>query len=392
VRPLAFVQEELGALSRSGLRRTLREMGGPQDRVMSVDGLAVINFSSNNYLGLANDPGLQAAAADGLRAGTGAGGSRLIVGNLEAHRAVERELAAYFEREAALAFNSGYQANIGVLQALAGPEDIVFSDELNHASLIDGCRLSRASVRVFPHGDLEHLDAQLRISRARRTLIVTDALFSMDGDRADVPGLAAVAERHGAGLIVDEAHAVGILGPGGRGVCAEAGVAPHVLVGTFGKALGSFGAFVAADRDVIELIKNRARSFVFTTALPPAVMAANREAVRIVCGDRGDRLRAALQQNIAELGQMARSAGLSLRTQAGSPIVPLVVGEAAAAMECAERLLRAGYYAQGIRPPTVPVGSSRLRLTVMANHTAEDLAGLVDALAGLARERMFIDP
>ena len=307
--PLRFAVDELAELDRLGLRRRLRALDGPQGREVTIDGRRVVNVSSNDYLGLAAHPRLTEASARAVtELGTGAGASRLIVGNQAPHRELELALAGFFGREAALLFNSGYQANVGVLQALAGRGDVVVSDALNHASLIDGCRLSRATIEVVAHGDVAAVEARLAAAGgARRRFVVTDSLFSMDGDRAPLVELAALAQRYDAALIVDEAHAVGVLGDG-RGLAAELGVRPDVLVGTLGKAFGSFGAFAVAEEPTVELLLNRARSFVFTTALPPAVVAASVCAVGLVAGDEGAALRSRLARNTARLGAGLRAA------------------------------------------------------------------------------------
>jgi 8-amino-7-oxononanoate synthase len=387
---LDFAAEELAELSRRGLRRALRTVRGPQAAVIELDGRRVVNVSANDYLGLAADPALASAAgAAAERLGTGAGASRLIAGNNEEHEALEAELAAFFGRERALLFNSGYHANLGVLQALAGPGDVVVSDALNHASIIDGCRLSRASVEVTPHRDVAAVERALaaRRGRARRLFVVTDGLFSMDGDRARLAELAALVERWGAALVVDEAHAVGVLGDG-RGVAAECGVRPDVIVGTLGKALGSFGAFAVGDRDTIELLVNRARSFVFTTALPATVVAASRTALALVAGPEGAQRRARLAARSAQLGAGLAAAELRENDEI-SHICPITVGDDAGAMRCAEALLERGYYAQGIRPPTVPAGTARLRIALSAAHSDAQVEGLVAALVGL-RERGWL--
>jgi len=383
---MKFVDDELAALERGGRMRRMRAIDGAQDRVVTVDGREVVNFSANDYLGLAKHPALRDASASALVDGSGAGASRLVVGNLRGHRELEASLARWYGAgRTALAFNSGYQANVGVLQALAGRGDEVFSDELNHASLIDGCRLSRAAVTVYRHRAVDELAARLEESRARRKIIVSDSVYSMDGDRAPVARLAEVARTFDAMLILDEAHAVGTIGPAGRGVAADAGVVPDVLVGTLGKAFGSFGAFVLAEERVIRLLVNRARSFVFTTALPPAVVAASRAAVELAGGAAGDRLRIRLSCNIKQLSCGLRELGVADQGFENTAIFPILVGDDRLAMECAEQLLERGLYAQGIRPPTVPSGTARLRVALTASHTAEDIDQLLGALAELTR-------
>jgi len=377
--PLDMLDAELAELEQLGLLRQLRCLNGVQGRVVDLDGRTVLNFSSNNYLGLAGSDELRRGMAKAIgRAGVGAGASRLIAGNMAEHEALEADLARFHGTEAALVFNSGYHANIGVIQALAGPEDEVFSDELNHASLIDGCRLSRAKVSVYPHRDVATLGRQLAASGARRKIVVTDALFSMDGDPAPVAALADLCARDGALLVVDEAHAVGVIGPSGRGVCAASGVIPAALVGTMGKGLGVFGAYVAGERRLVRYLVNRARSFIFTTALPPALMAACRAAVRIAAGNEGDRLRADLTARVAQFREGLRA--LDMPATSESHIQPIVLGDERRTMAVAEELLTHGVYAQGIRPPTVPRGTSRLRVALMATHTAGDVERLLGCL------------
>lgn len=379
------IERELAELERAGLRRWRREVDGAQGRRARVDGREVVNFSSNNYLGLAADGRLAAAAKGADDVGTGAGGSRLIVGNMASHRALEEALAGWLGRSA-LVFNSGYNANVGVLQALAGAEDVVLSDERNHASVIDGCRLSRARVVVYRHRDVGDLVGKLKGLVARRRIIVSDSVFSMDGDVAPVAALAQAAREHGAWLVLDEAHAVGVAGPGGRGIAAGVGVVPDVMVGTLGKAMGSFGAFAIAAAPVIEWLWNRARSFVFTTALPPTVMDVGRAAVEIVGGSEGDLLRARLQRNVTLVRAGLEALGLAPRDGGDTGIFPIRAHDARGAMTSAARLLDAGYYVQGIRPPTVPKGTSRLRLAVMASHTEDDINGVIAAVGELAAQ------
>ena len=315
--------------------------------------------------------------------GVGAGGSRLIAGNSPEHAALETELAAYFDAENALTFSSGYSANVGIIPALVGRGDAIFADALNHASLIDGCRLSRAALHVFPHGDVDALDARLRADegRFRRRLIVVDAVFSMDGALFPLDALSGVAERHGAWTYVDDAHGTGVLGREGRGSPEHWGVEGRidVVMGTLGKALGTAGAFVAGSGALREWLLNRARSFVFTTGLPPALAAASLAALRIAVEEpwRRERLRAnarRLREGLAALGHPAPG-------EPDGHIVPVLVGDAEAAMRAGRRLLDRGFLAGAVRPPTVPPGTSRLRLTLSAAHTSEQIDGLLAALA-----------
>lgn len=381
--PIDSVRAELEALEAAGLKRRLRAIDGPQAAELRVDGGIADNFSSNNYLGLADHPRLIEAAARAMRAsGFGAGASRLIVGNLAPHRALEARLAEWKGTDAALLFNSGYQANVGMISALVGPEDTVLSDELNHASLIDGCRLSRAQVQIYRHGDLTELDLQLvQVAHRRRRLIVTDSVFSMDGDRAPLAQLAALAHRHSALLAVDEAHAVGVLGDGGRGL--SAGLRVDLQMGTLGKALGGFGAYVAGSRPLIDLLANRARSFVFTTALPVPVAAFAHAAIDWLATPEGQ----ARRERLAEVVERFHHglATLGLAPPAPSHIVPIRVqgGDPRKVMEACHALLARGLYAQGIRPPTVPQGTSRIRFALMATHTDAQIDRALAALADL---------
>ncbi len=383
---LDFIAAELALLESTGRLRSLRTVSGQQDARVVLDGREVLNLSSNNYLGLANHHTLLDAARAALtRAGAGAGASRLIVGNESAHDELERALARFHRAPAARLFNSGYHANTGVIPTLVGTDDVVFSDALNHASIIDGCRLSRARVVVFPHGDTSALERLMHEHRGGRRLVVSDSVFSMDGDAADVAGLARVTHGNGALLMLDEAHAVGAMGPGGRGVAASAGVLPDVLVGTLGKAFGSFGAYAVGSAALIQLLLNRARSFVFTTALPPSVAAMGRAAVELVGGDEGSRRRDQLSERVCQMREGLDGLGLLAAGSGGSAIFPLLVGDEASAMAASAALLARGIFVQGIRPPTVPAGTSRLRIALMATHSAGQVREVLEALGELAR-------
>lgn len=376
--------QELAELEARGLRRTLRVSAGAPGRTVVIDGREVLDFSSNNYLGLADHPALVRAAVEATEQyGTGAGASRLILGTQPLHVALEQALASFHQLPAALLFNSGYHANVGVLQALAGAGDVIFSDALNHASIIDGCRLSRARVVVYPHCDVAALADLLVRHPARRRIVVTDAVFSMDGDRAPVAELAALCRQHDAVLVLDEAHASGALGPGGRGIAAGAGVVAGVHVGTLGKSFGSFGAYVAGERSLIELLANRARSFVFTTALPPGVVAATLAAVRLLESADGDALRARLAARITQFREGLARLGLLAPGAGTTPIFPVRAGDERQTMACSQRLFERGIHAQGIRPPTVPAGTSRLRFALMATHEPEDLERALTELGAL---------
>jgi 8-amino-7-oxononanoate synthase len=382
----AELRAELDALSARGLRRGLRALATGSDAEVVVDGRPALLFSSNNYLGLASHPALRAAAVDAIAQwGCGAGASRLIAGHLALHADVERRLAAFKGTEAALLFPSGYQANVGAVTALAGPGDHVFSDALNHASIIDGCRLSRAAVHVYPHADVAALDRLLAAApRTGRRLVVTDAVFSMDGDRAPLADLVALARHYHAHLVLDEAHSAGVLGTRGAGLAEATGLtdAVAVHVGTLGKALGGAGAYVAGSATLIELLVNRARSFVYTTALPPASVATAAAALDVVAAEPDRRAR--VLAHAARLRDGVRALGLP--TDGDTHIVPVLLGDNARALAFAAALLARGVLVQAIRPPTVPPGTARLRVTPMATHTDAHVDRALAAFAAAAAE------
>jgi glycine C-acetyltransferase/8-amino-7-oxononanoate synthase len=386
------VAERLGELRDRGLHRRLRLVGGPQGPRVLLDGQPVLLLCSNNYLGLADHPKVRHAAGDAaMRWGTGAGASRLISGNMELHGELERRLAAFKGYESGLLFGSGYLANMGAIAALAGHGEVVFSDELNHASIVDGCRLSRADTFVYRHADSEHLAWGLARAAAKPALIVTDGVFSMDGDIAPLEALASLARRHGCRLMVDEAHATGAFGPGGRGTVAAAGLSEEVdlIVGTLGKALGSYGAYVCAGRELTDYLLNAARPFVFSTAPPPPVLGAALAALEVL--EAEPQRVEALRANAKVLREALAGEGLDAGTSE-SQIVPLEVGDAALTMELCERLLEGGVFAQGIRPPTVPEGSSRLRFTVMSTHRTEELREAAQIAGEAARALGIVAP
>ena len=368
------VQAELRELEAMHRLRVPRIVDGAQGPRITLDGVDVLNFASNDYLGLAGDRRIARAGANALdEDGAGAGASRLIVGNHRRHVQLERELADWLQVPAARFFNSGYAANVGVITALAREGDVIFSDELNHASIIDGCRLSRATVVVYPHRDIATLERELARRPGRRRLVVSETLFSMDGDIAELDVIDGLCRRHDAALVLDEAHAIGVWGPEGRGLAAKAGIRPEVLVGTCGKALGAFGAFVATSRAVADLLWNRARPFVFSTALPPSVPAMVHAAVQLIRSGEGDELRRSLSARATQLRD-------AIGSPASGAIVPLVVGDDARVMELSARLLQARIFVQGIRPPTVPRGTARLRIAVSAKHSETDVSLLVASL------------
>ncbi len=381
------LEERLTDLKRRGLHRSLRLLSGAPKAVVTVEGREVIHLSSNNYLDLASHPSVTRAAIEALEShGCGAGASRLISGTLELHAELEKDLAEFKGAEAALVFGSGYHANLGCISALVGPGDTIFSDELNHASIIDGCRLSRAQVQVFRHKDPESLEKLLVCqSPTGQRLIVTDSVFSMDGDVAPLKEIVALARRHRAWVMVDEAHATGVFGPNGAGVVEAMALQGQVEIqmGTLGKALGGFGAYVAGSRVLVEWLINRARSFIFSTALPPPVLAAARAALAIVKSEPERRKQ--LWENANFLRQGLLGLGYRLGDTA-SPILPVLIGGEEKTMALGAALLRHGVLAHGIRPPTVPEGTARLRVTPMATHTAEELRRAIRAFADAGRE------
>jgi glycine C-acetyltransferase len=369
-----------------GTHRRMRVLDGAQSTRMSVDGREVLLFAGSNYLDLAHHPEVvEAATSAARRFGCAAGGSRLISGNLEIHEALEAELAEFLGTEAALVFSTGYMANVGVIPALVGRGDVVVSDSLSHASIIDGCRLSRADTRVFRHGDLDALETVLRevASPVRQVLIVVDGVYSMDGDVAPLGELVPLAKRWGADVMVDDAHGTGTLGSLGRGAAELCGVSDEVdvVLGTLGKSLGSFGAFVAGSRALRELLVNVARSFIFSCALSPPQVAAAHAALGLVRGEPWRRRR--LSDNARRLRE--RLAECEIATSPSSThIIPVIIGGNDATMQICERLLDSGVYAQGIRHPSVPEGSARLRLTPMATHTDSE----IDAVAGAVAKQL----
>ena len=369
----AALEAELAGLERRALRRAILTPESGRGARLRIDGRDLVNFTSNDYLGLARDPRVAAAAADAARDhGASVSASRLLCGSTPLHDRLERRLAALKGREAALLYSSGYLANLGVLTALARPGDAIFSDALNHASIIDGCRLSGARTTVYRHGDADHLAELLAESRADRRLIVSETVFSMDGDVAPLAALAALARRHDAALVLDKAHATGVLGPGGEGALARDGIDPRgiVVVGTLSKALASAGGFVAADAAVVDYLVNRSRPFIFNTAPTPASVGAALAALDVVAAEPERRAR--LHALAARLRDGLAAAGHP-PSRSETPIVPLLLGDAETALAAERRLREAGALARAIRPPTVPEGTARIRFNLMAIHDEADV-------------------
>lgn len=378
----------LAALDAASRRRRRPLVTTPQGPHLTVDGRDYLAFASNDYLGLASHPALVAALQDGAaRFGAGAGASHLVSGHLAPHDAAETALAAFLGREAALLFSSGYQANVGVIGALVGRGDAVFADRLAHASLLDGCLLSRAEFQRFRHNDLADLERRLAASTAPARLIAVDAVYSMDGDEAPLAALLALAERFDAWLYVDDAHGFGVLGPQGRGTLAAHGVAPHprlVQLATFGKAAGLAGAAVAADALVIDWLVNTARTAIFTTAMPPALAHALTAMLALV--EPADTARARLAGHVATLRAGCAAAGLQL-LPSRTAIQPILIGSDADAVAASQALREAGLWVPAIRPPTVPPGTARLRVSLSAAHTETDVAQLAAQLSQIMTER-----
>ncbi len=381
------IEERLSELERLGLDRRLRTVSGPQGPRVLLEDEPVLLLCSNNYLGLADHPLVREAAADAaMRLGVGAGASRLVSGTMTIHRELERRLAAFEGSEACVLFGSGYLASLGAIGALAGPGDAIFSDELNHASIIDGCRASRAQVVVYRHLDTDHLERCLREHGGKgRRVIVSDSVFSMDGDVAPLAQIVELARAHEARVIVDEAHATGALGDGGRGAVAEAGLQGKVdaLIGTLGKALGSYGAYVCASEQMVRYLINTARPFIFSTAPPPPSMAGALAALELL--DEHPEQVTALHEAASALRSALAREGFAVR-ESNMHIVPLVVGDSEQTVNFCQAALERGVFAQAIRPPTVAGGTSRLRLATMSSHNAEELRHAAKVLADAAHE------
>lgn len=386
-----FLYNILGKLHEQNLYRSLRPLEGAQQAHVVFEGQKVVNFCSNNYLGLANDPRLLQAAHRALdKEGLGSGASRLICGNMASHQELENRLATFKQAEKTLVFSSGYMANVGIISALCDREDIVLSDKLNHASIVDGILLSRAECRRYPHKDMKALEEMLLTSQNyRKRLIVTDSVFSMDGDTAPLKEIVALAQKYGAMVMVDEAHGLGVLGEHGRGLAEELHVeeAIDIHMGTLSKAAGSFGAYVCGSKALIDVLINKARSFIYTTAMPPAVAAASIEAINII--EREPDRRAQLKENAQYLRQGLENLGFDTMGST-TPIIPVLLRDTSIATELAKKLLARGIFVQGIRPPTVPEGTARLRVTVMATHTKEDIAQAIEAFRIVKEEACLL--
>ena len=375
---------DIDEIGDAGLWRELREIESGQSARIKFGGREFINFSSNDYLGLAGHPALGQAAREAIEQfGVGSGASRLICGSLQPHHELESALAKWQGTESALVFSTGFAAAQGVLTSLLGRGDVVILDKKAHASMIDGAKLSGATLRVFRHNDLENLEKLLQWAAARggRVLVVSESVFSMDGDYAPLAGIVELKERYGAWLMLDEAHAVGLYGPLGQGLAAAGGLGERIEIrmGTLGKAVGAAGGFICGSRQLVDLLVNKARSFIFSTAPSPALSAAARAGVELIQGAEGQSLRGQLWQRVDELRHVVASLGWKTPAEP-SAILPLIVGEEAKAVATMDHLREAGFFIPAIRYPTVPRNEARLRVTLTANHTAENIEQLVNAL------------
>ena len=375
------IEDRLEEIRGRGLYRRMRMISGPQGPRVLLDGKPVLLLCSNNYLGLADHPRVREAAADAaMRYGAGSGASRLVSGNMTIHRRLEEQLAEFGGTDRCVLFGSGYLASAGVIPTLAPEGDVVFSDALNHASTVDGCRLAGAQTFVYDHADVDHLEWGLQQAEGRGSLIVTDGVFSMEGDVAPLPEIVELAQRYDARVMVDEAHGIGCVGPGGRGAVADAGLEGEVdvVVGTLGTALGSYGAFALCDKPLASYLVNSARTLIFSTALPPPAVAAAVASLELL--REQPRRVEKLQRNATVMREALVAQGLSTGASE-TQIMPLLTGGAVEAVDATDRALEQGVFAQAIRPPDVPSGTSRLRIAVMASHTKSELREAATMLA-----------
>ncbi len=387
----SFLNTTLQELSERGLRRKVRTLEGSQGREIIVDGRKLLNFCSNNYLGLADDPRLGAAAAASIAAeGFGSGASRLVCGNMSSHRRLEEKIAAFKGTPRALLFSTGYMANVGIISSLYNRGDMIFSDKLNHASIIDGILLSGAEYKRYAHADMESLEAMLKTAAATvKKLIITDSVFSMDGDIAPLPAIVALAKKYGCAVMVDEAHGFGVLGKNGKGAVEHFGLEGQIDIqmGTFSKAAGSFGAYCCGTNELIDFLINKARSFIYTTGLPPSVAAATLQSIEII--EQEPQRRAMLWQNTEFVLKALKDLGFdTLNTQ--TPIIPIVVKDPQMSVRFSEKLFAERIFVSAIRPPTVPANTARLRVTVMATHTQDDLHQFLSSVKKIGKELCLI--
>jgi 8-amino-7-oxononanoate synthase len=378
--------DELKRIKENGLYRQMKYLQSPQQPYVKIAGKSYLMLSSNSYLGLCNDQRLKQAAMDAMeKYGVGSGGSRLTTGSYEVHKKLEDEIAAFKRAEAALLFNTGYMANVGAISSIAGKDWVIFSDRFNHASIIDGCRLSGAEIIIYEHCDASDLETKAHSHRGRRALVVTDGIFSVDGDIAPLPEIVQVAKKYNMLLMVDDAHATGVLGENGGGTADYFGLQNEIDIqmGTFSKALASEGGFIAGNRGLIDYLANKARSFIFSTALAPATVAVSLRALEIVQAE--PRLRQSLIANSAWFREKLREIGFEIM-DFPTPIISIVLGPPDLTVNFSNRLMEKNIFVSAIRPPTVPQGTSRLRINLMAIHTADDLAPVIDSMASIGKE------
>ena len=378
--------DELKRIKESGLYRQMKYLQSPQQPYVKIAGKSYLMLSSNSYLGLCNDQRLKQTARDAIeKYGVGSGGSRMTSGSYEVHKKLEDEIAAFKGAEAALLFNTGYMANVGAISSIAGKDWVIFSDRLNHASIIDGCRLSGAEIVIYEHCDASDLEKKAHSHRGRRALVVTDGLFSMDGDIAPLPEIVQVVKKYNMLLMVDDAHATGVLGENGGGTADYFGLQNEIDIqmGTFSKALASEGGFIAGNRDLIDYLTNKARSFIFSTALAPSTVAVSLRALEIVQAE--PRLRQSLIANSAWFREKLREIGFEIM-DFPTQIISIVLGLPNLTVKFSNRLMEKNIFVSAIRPPTVPQGTSRLRINLMATHTVDDLAPAIDSMAAIGKE------
>jgi 8-amino-7-oxononanoate synthase len=387
--PLFWLDEELKTIRDRKLFRVLTELQGGQSPEILIDGKKYILLASNSYLGLTTDPKVKEAAREALeKYGTGSGGSRLVSGSTDLHRELEERIAAFKKTESAILFSSGYHANIGTIQALVGPGDVIYSDELNHASIIDGCRLSRAETKIYKHCDVRHLGSLLSSEQSRnKKLIVTDTVFSMDGDLAPLTELVELAEKHSCMLMIDEAHATGVLGRRGSGATEYFGVEDRVpiVMGTLSKAVGSLGGYVAGNKKLIDFLRNRARAYIFDTSLPASALAASLAAIDVI--EFEPERRECLWRLIRKFKSGLENIGLEVLSS-HSAVIPVLIGEAEPTLSFARSLRENGIFTPAVRPPSVPPGKCRIRATLMATHKEEHIELALRAFK-VARDSML---
>jgi len=381
-----WLKSELEEIKKNGLYRKLNTIRSSQTPRIIKDGRELIHLSSNNYLGMANHPEVIKAMIDAaLEYGTGAGASRLAGANTDMHNSLEEKIAQFKNTEASIVFSTGYMANVGTIAAIMNKGDLIFSDELNHASIIDGCRLSRADVKIYPHMDVNTLEKYLCASSHKKKLIVTDGVFSMDGDIAPLPEIVEIAKNFDAMVMVDDAHATGVLGKHWRGTADHFNVEVDINMGTLSKALGSIGGFVAGNEELIDFLRNRARPFIYSTALPPPAAAAAKTAIDII---EHEKPAEKLWKNIKIYRNGLKNIGFPIISE--TQIIPIMTGDPARTQAVASELEKLGVYATGIRPPTVPEGKGRIRTSLMTNHSKEDISEALEAISAV-KEKFNLD-